>query len=394
MEHVLVRYSEIGTKSPRVRQRMLARLRSRLAERLAYDDIPYDTINHRDGRLIVHTLQPSRVARALSEVPGVRSTSPAIHTTSDLDRITLATDALHIGDSFGVRTHRTGDHPYTSMEVSQHIGTHIQAQTDTPVDLDAPDTWVEIEIRHTDAYVFTTRHDGPGGFPVGTQGTLAALISGGIDSPVAAHQVLTRGCDIYPVYYYNKPHAAGDHVLRFEAALTQLVRFHPAKNWTYALVDMEHANDALLRVGRGRMLLHRAIMFRVADHIATTQGHDGIVTGEAIGQKSSQTTPNLSLTTRQTRTPVYRPLLTWPKERIVEHARLIGTFEHAQIDSACRTIAPDRPATKLTQPEFEDLATKVDIDHLVERTIETIQHVSLEGPSPGTRDAHSLEERV
>lgn len=370
MQRVLVRWSEIGTKSRPVKGRMINQLRDRIRERLAFDGIE-GSITPISGRLVVTTDEVMPAAEALAELPGVASTSPAIATDPTIQAIETASDRLSLGSTFGVDAHVAGDHTFTSSELNQRIGRRLQDRTGAAVDLDEPDTWVEIDVRREAAYLFTQRFDGPDGFPVGVQRPVAALISGGIDSPVAAYEVLTRGAPIVPIYFYNRPFAAEDHLARFEAVIDKLVRFHPAGDWGYYLVDMADPNEALLEIGRGRMLLHRRLMFHVAQRIADDEGLAGLVTGEAIGQKSSQTTANLALTTQGVSGPIHRPLLTVPKEEITDRARMLGTFEEAAIPSACRSLAPDSPATTMEPAELAALAQQIDFESQVDTAYRT-----------------------
>lgn len=378
MDHVLVRYSAIGTKSEPVARRMRSRLRERVAERLAYEALEAPSIENIPGRILVATPAADAAARALAELPGVASTSPADRVEVDFDAIAAATDDLAIEPPFAVRVNTAGDQPFESEALERDLGARIQERTQAAVDLESPTTTVEVDVRDAGAFVFTERYPGPGGFPVGSQEPLVTLISGGIDSPVAAAEVMERGSDIEPVYFYNRPMAAGDHVARFEAALSKLVRLHPAKPWRYHLVDLGPVNETLTAVGTGRMILHRRVLFRVAEHIASETDAVGLVTGEAIGQKSSQTPTNLALTGAAVDLPVHRPLLTAPKEEIADRARELGTFEDAVVDAACRTIAPDNPTPRLGENRLAALEADVEIDRLVEAAIEGIEVVELD----------------
>jgi len=377
MDHVLVRYSEIGTKSNSVAKRLRTRLRDRVAERLGYEGHEEVDVMQVPGRVVIATPAAHDAARAVAELPGVASASPVERVDARFDAIAAATDHLAIEAPFAVRVNTAGYQPFESESLEQKLGARIQERTDAAVDLESPATTVEIDIRDAGAFVFDERYAGPGGFPVGSQEPLVALISGGIDSPVAASEILARGSDIEPVYFYNRPMAAGDHRARFEAVLSKLVRLHPAKTWRYHLVDMAPVNEALSEIGTGRMVLHRRVMFRVAEHVAQTTGAVGLVTGEAIGQKSSQSPANLALTAAAVELPVHRPLLTVPKDDIVHRARALGTFEEAVVDAACRTIAPEHPTPSLGQNRLEALEAEVDIDRLVNIANDRIEVVDI-----------------
>lgn len=377
MEHVLVRYAELGTKTRRVRGRLQQLLRDRLSERLDADGIPYEATTVIPGRIVVETPHADTVARSLAEVPGVQSTSPALQTRPSLEAITAGTDRFRVGSTFGIDTNTAGQQDLSSQVVNEAVGAYVEANHGAAVDLDNPETWIEIDVREPDAYLFTARYEGPGGFPVGTQEPLAALISGGIDSPVAAYEAMTRGADIVPVYAYNQPYVAEDHVARFEETLRTLSRFHPAKDWCYYRIDMEPVNRRLEEIDAGRMILHRIIMFRVTAKVAKEEGLHGIVTGESIGQKSSQTTINLSHTSRAVSLPIHRPLLTWPKDEITEMAREIGTYDWAIVDSACQSIAPPHPTPSLKPHELDRLRDRIDLDGLVDIARDRVDRVDL-----------------
>ena len=377
MDRVLVRFGEIGTKSEPVRGKMVSILRQRIQDRLEHDEIDFEKVRRDTGRIIIETEEAEKAAEAAAELPGAKSSSPAVVTDADIEEIKQAAGNFEVGETFGIKANRAGEHDFDSRDVQIELGSFIEEETGASVDLDNPDTWIEVDVRMEDTYVFIERFEGPNGLPVGASEPLAALVSGGIDSPVAAYEVMTRGCDIVPVYFYNKPIAAEDHLLRVESVLKKLERFHPSKKWHYYVVDMEEVNQELMEIERGRMLLHRQIMFRVSEKIAEKEGLSGLVTGEAIGQKSSQTPSNLELTSRAVDKPIFRPLSTSEKDVITQKAARIGTLEDATINSACSSMAPDSPATSMQQEDFEELKQKADVDRLVDIAFESAERREL-----------------
>ncbi|MFQ3275142.1 MAG: thiamine biosynthesis protein ThiI [Candidatus Nanohaloarchaea archaeon] len=373
MEKVIARFGEIGSKSSQVRGQMLNVLRQRVEDRMEYEEINYSSVSRVSSRVLVDTPEAKEAAEVIAEIPGVSSCSPVFETEPSLDAIKSATEELEIGETFGVDTSRAGEHKFDSMEVNQEIGGFIDSKSEAQVDLDNPETWIRIDLRQDRAFVYTDVLEGPDGFPVGSQGEMAALISGGIDSPVASYEIMTRGADITPIYFYNKPIAAEDHLLRFRSILDELEKLHPSKKWRYYVVDMEEINQELMEIGQGRMILHRRLMFRIAEKIAEKEGLDGIVTGESFGQKSSQTATNLKRTTEAVDLPVHRPLLTKPKNEITDTAREIGTMERSSIESACTTLSPENPATELKEHHLEELEEKLDIREMVESAVENAE---------------------
>lgn len=365
---LLVRYSEIHTKKGKTRQELVQTLRQRIQDRLNYQGIKFNKVSTSPGRIIVEeTVKESKV---VSELPGVKSCSLTSKTRPQLEEVKNSVE-LDVGDSFGVRVKSRTDHSATEWE--RKLGSYIQGKTQAEVDLDNPSTWVRVEIDEDHAYCFSshTTFEGPGGLPAAYQGQYVTLISGGIDSPVAAFEIMKRGSDIFPLYFYNRPYAAEDHLIRFESILEELKKFHSGKKWRYAVIDMESVNEDLLEVGKGRMVLHRRLMFELAEKFREKRNLQGIVTGESIAQKSSQTPWNLQTTSQNVH--VVRPLLTENKDAITEKARDLGTFQYSQIDSACRSISPDSPSTQMSSEKFKKLKSEVDFEELVDRAFETLE---------------------
>lgn len=356
---LLVRYSEIHKKKGRTRTRLLQTLRQRIQDRLEYENFNYGKVSTRPGRIIISNIS-EEVAETVAEIPGVKSCSPAKKVSSDKDSIKQSLP--DVGESFGVRVN-TSNTDFSSQELESEFGAYIQNQTDAEVDLENPETWVRVEIRPDNTYIFTEIYNGSGGLPVASQGKYVALISGGIDSPVAAYETMRRGGDFLPLYFYNRPYAAEDHLIRFESALNELKKFHPSRKWEYGIVDMAEINSTLDELGKGKMVIHRLLMFEIAERIRSKRELQGIVTGESIGQKSSQTPHNLLISSQEF--PIFRPLLTEDKNDIREEAEEIGTFQYSKIDSACADMAPDSPSTRLSREKVESLKEKINFDDLV-----------------------------
>jgi len=186
---------------------------------------------------------------------------------------------------------------------------------------------------------------------------------------------MKRGSDIVPIYFYNSPVAAEDHFLRFKSVVEKLKRFNPARDWKAYKIDMSEVNPELMEIGSGRMIVHRRLMFRVAEKIADKEDLKGLVTGESLSQKSSQTASNLRVTSEAVDLPILRPLISHDKQDIVEKARKIGTYQDAKIASACSTIAPENPRTKIGIRETRNLEKEVEFDKLVETAVESIEEI-------------------
>ena len=387
---VLVRHADVGVKSGKVQAEMERRLRDNVEALLADREIDAE-VERRWSRIVVHADGDTvdAAADAAADAFGVRSVSPATVVSAEKEAIVdeLARTARHlesdaidaeVGDAFAVRARRAGTadaHPFTSEDLERAGGAAVYDElADPEVDLEDPDTTFSVECREEDAFVFTEKRPGPGGLPLGTQTTVVALVSGGIDSPVAAWEVMKRGAPIVPVYLELGDYGGPDHEARAVETVRRLADYAPNYDMRVRKVPAGDAMDLLAEeVGAARMLTYRRFMYRVAEHVAEEADAHGIVTGEAIGQKSSQTARNLGVTSRATDVPIHRPLLTMDKHDIVERARRIGTYHDSTIPAGCNRIAPDYPETNATL----ELVERADPEGLFELAREAAQNATL-----------------
>ncbi|WP_132060373.1 tRNA sulfurtransferase [Halorussus amylolyticus] len=386
---VLVRHADVGVKSGTVQTAMERRLRDNVAALLEDRDIDA-TVERRWSRLLVHADAETVDAAtdAATDAFGVQSASAAVVVTPERDAIVdaLARTArravedgdVSAGESFAVRARRAGEtdaHPFTSKDLENEGGAAVFEELPDPeVDLDDPDRTFSVECREKEAFVFTEKRPGPGGLPLGSQSKVVALVSGGIDSPVAAWEMMKRGSPIVPVYLELGDFGGPDHEARAMETVRRLADFAPnfdTRTWCIPAGDAMTLLDEA--VGPARMLVYRRFMYRVAEHVAESVGAAGIVTGEAIGQKSSQTSRNLGTTSRATDLPIFRPLLTMDKPAITERAKEIGTYRDSTIPAGCNRIAPDYPETNAT-PE---IVGRAEPDGLMERAENAVENATL-----------------
>ena len=373
---VLVRYGEIGIKSAQLRGRMEQRLQENLLAIL--DDRGVDAqVTRENTRLYVET-NPDRVetvAAAAADTFGVVSASPARRVAPTREAIT---DALgnaacehYRGQPYAVRVDRAGPasaHPFSSTELERDGGDAVAraapADADPTVELDDPAVTFSVECRPDDAYVYLDQQAGPGGFPLGTQEPLVALVSGGIDSPVAAWLAMKRGAPVYPLYIDLGEYGGVDHRLRAEETTATLGEYAPNFDTRLRVADGGEVIEELAAdLDMYRMVAVRRFMLQVAAEVAAELDTVGIVTGEAAGQKSSQTMTNFGVTGAAVDLPVHRPLLALDKSTISQRAQAIGTYPDSTIDTGCHLLAPDGPATRppldqVREAEPKDLAER------------------------------------
>lgn len=359
-DRVLIRYGEIGVKSASVQDRMEQLLQNNVEAKLAAEGIDA-TFEREHTRQYVHapTEDLDAVTDAVTEVFGVVSASPTtrVDPTHEAIRDALASAASeHYQDgTFAVRARRAGPrdtHGFSSTDIEQEGGAAVWETAEAngiepEVDLDDPDLTFFVECRPNDAYVFLEKRPGPGGLPVGCQQPLVAMVSGGIDSPVAAWLAMKRGAPVLPLYIDLGEYGGVDHRMRAIETVSRLQEFAPNYDLTLRIAPGGEGIDRIVaEADHFRMLLLRRFMYRIGAHVAEELGAVGLVTGESIGQKSSQTSANLRATSEVTSYPIHRPLLGLDKTEIMERARRIGTYHDSTIDAGCNRIAPDHPATQ------------------------------------------------
>ncbi len=331
----VVRYSEIGLKSDRVRRRFEQQLMENIERQTGGKTFK------RAARIIVIGGSGN-----LDKVFGVKSFSPALEVPADIEAIARAALELYRGEkSFAVRAQRvTKDFPLTSVEINREVGARFQAATGAAVDLEHPELTIGVEIIGKKAYVFREKIPGPGGLPVGVSGKVVALVSTGIDSPVAVWMAMKRG--LAPILLHFD---VGDREA-FNRIVEKLNEWYPG-SLPVRIVEHVPFLEHIRSLGRLICLACKGRMYLVAERIAKEVGAKALVTGENLGQVASQTLDNLAFLSSLISIPVLRPLIFFDKEEIVEIAKKIGTFE-LQSKHRCPFV-PSHPATHPRQEELE-----------------------------------------
>ncbi len=354
-DKAIVRYDEIGIKSNQVRKKMERKLSTNIENILRDRDID-GRAKRAWSRIIIETENPEKAAEAVADVPGVSSTSAVIETPAEKneiqEKVLELAEEKYDGGSFAMNVRRAGEkdvHSFTSQDLEREIGQAVMDQVEgvePEVDLDDPGIEFQVDCRQDKAYVFMDKKRGPGGLPVGTQGKLVGLLSGGYDSPVALWRAMKRGAEIVPVYIDLGEYGGPDHRARVMDIADTLQSYAPNRDMRVRRIPAgEFIEELMDKTGDTRMLHYRRFMYRVAEIIAEEEGCKGIVTGEAIGQKSSQTLSNLKVASKAVDTPIHRPLISMDKKDIIEEAKDIGTHKGSKIPAGCVDIAPEYPET-------------------------------------------------
>ena len=378
MDSVLVRYGEIGIKSDEVRGKYEQTLVKNLKSMLEFAEVSFEAIKRDFGRIFIITNDVS-AAHVAAKVFGVVSTSPANTTSADLGDIeSLAVNIIapHIShaSSFALRVRRTGKHEYSSRDVGVIIGNVIADVTKASVDLTNPDIELYVEIRDRRSYLYTEVIRGVGGMPLGTQGKIIAMISGGIDSPVASWMMMKRGCEIIPLFYDCGLYM-GDTSRKRAVDCIKALAVWAGRPLHMARITLEKTlQNAMQSDRRLTCLLCKRMMYRLATELAREEGAHGIVTGESIGQVASQTTPNLLAINDAAEVPVFRPLIGMDKTEIISLARSIGTYKLSTAggQTSCKA-APKHPSTNANMTSVLKAESRIHIEELRRDAVDTIK---------------------
>lgn len=365
LNSVVVRYGEIGTKSWRTRRWFEDILMNNIREALVSEEVPYKKIEAMHGRIIVWTARPAEATEVLRRVFGVVSLSPAMAVEAALEKINRTALKLFrrkkrdLGlekPRFRVSARRiTKEFPIKSPDLQKLVGEYVLENEEAVVDLRDYDVEIGIEVMEGKAYVFTDRIKGWGGLPIGTQGKVVALLSGGIDSPVAAFLMMKRGCEVIPVHIYS-----GEKSLeKVRKIWSVLRRYHYGGKTDLVVVrinrDTVHRKLREMKREKYMCLFCKYGMIEAADKVAKEMGAKGIVTGDSLGQVASQTLDNLMIVSRATDLPIYRPLIGMDKEEIVSIAKAIGTFELSSLPEDPCPYVPRHPIIRGSPGEFQKL---------------------------------------
>ena len=304
----------------------------------------------------------------------------------DLDSIFDAVES-YLGDdlddapSFKVESKRSDkSFPLTSIGISQEIGGRIaEAHPSTLVDVHHPAYTVYVEIRDLAAYVHGPAEPGAGGLPTGVGGRAAVLLSGGIDSPVAAYMIAKRGVEIECVHFFSYPYTseqAKEKVLELARLLTRY-----CGRMTVNIVGFTEIQEAIRDNCPEEFftLIMRRFMMRIAQSIAQEHGCGCLVTGENLGQVASQTMEAMAVTGAVVQLPLFTPLIGMDKEEIITIARRIGTLDTSILpyEDCCTVFTPRHPKTKPTLAQVEQAEAGLDIPALTARALAQTQKVTV-----------------
>ncbi len=374
-EFVIVHYGELGLKGQN-RPRFVNALARNVLDRLAGLDVHLE--RKRSGRLILRLGSQVRwrdVEDRLRTVFGIAYFARAWRVPLDieaLEKAVLAHLPKRTDISFAVRARRTNKaFPHSSSDINRRLGAAIVEATGWRVNLDHPDLTVHIEVLYQEIFFYFDRVPGARGLPVGVSGKVVNLLSGGIDSPVAAWRMLKRGCEVLNVHFHGAPLVTrASEVKAIE--LTRVLMEWGGLPQLYSIpIGRIQAEIMKSSPPDCRVVLYRRLMVRVAQEIARREGALALTTGESLGQVASQTLENLFVISEAAQIPILRPLIGMDKEEIIAQARQVGTLELSNLpgEDCCTLFTPKHPVTAARLEDIRAIEAEQPWEEWVQRAL-------------------------
>ncbi len=380
----LVHYGEVGLKG---KNRSFFEKKLVQNIRLSLKDTGYAEVQRIYGRILV-TLRPEAdvvaIQERLGKVMGIAHFEPAGATAQNMDAI-QATALELIKDSqfktLKVETKRANKRfPLTSPEISAAVGAHLLKGTGATANMHNPDLRCNIEIVEDAAYIYAEKIRGVGGLPIGVSGKVLVMLSGGIDSPVAAWRMMKRGAKALFVHFYSYPYTDKASLEKVEE-LAQILAIWNYRTQVYLVPFADVQREIVTKTPASfRVILYRRMMVRIAQRIAATAKADALVTGESLGQVASQTLGNIRVIEDVAEIPILRPLIGDDKAEIMELAQQIGTFEISILPhgDCCSLFVPEHPATNASLEAVREAEAELEINALVAQAIEAVEKQTID----------------
>jgi thiamine biosynthesis protein ThiI len=368
---VIAHYQEIALKGKN-RPWFLNRLVRNL--RFALSDLDVPEVRTPMGRLeIVLGSEAAwpEVRDRLGRMFGLANFSLARRVALDLDTIADAlVKDLPAGpvESFRMAVRRADKRfPIPSPDVERVLGRRVQDARGWKVNLSEPALRIGVELLPKEAYYYFGKLPGPGGLPMGSAGRVAALLSGGIDSPVAAWRMMRRGCGTTLIHFHSYPFLSRTSQDKARELARLLTRYQ-FRSHLYLVPFGELQRQITLSVpGPLRVVIYRRMMLRIAERIARLRGAHALVTGEVIGQVASQTIENLTAIDAAATLPVFRPLIGMDKEEITAQAQKLGTYQTSIVpdEDCCTLFTPRHPVTSARRDEIATVEQRLPLAEMV-----------------------------
>src|SRR5919106_954714 len=352
----------------------------------------YARVRRGFGRVSVEFKPAARIDEAVeraARVFGIAYVGTGTRVAPDLDAIGGAGLELMRSapvESFAIRARRSYSAlATTSQEINEKVGRLIQDELGAPVNLGHPHTTLWIELFGGECLVFRDRRPGPGGLPVGVSGRMLALLSGGIDSPVAAWRMARRGADVEMVHFHGQPYTDPSS-LRQAADLCEVLARYQLRTVLHLIPLADAQREIVTNAPSSlRVVLYRRTMMRIASALARELGAQALVTGDSLGQVASQTIENIhTVDSAVAGTQVLRPLIGMDKQEIIDASVAIGTYDLStrHYQDCCVLFEPRSPATRSNPALAERAESGLDVDAIVGKALAGMETRVFELPDP------------
>jgi len=373
---ILIHYHEIQLKGGN-RGWFESRLQQHVSAVLK--GLPHAGIQRFGGRMAIGLTDQSpagEIARRLETVFGIANLAVAYEVSAEYDAIRSTLGELVAGRTFATfkidARRGTKEFPMNSQQLNRELGGLVQNLTGAAVRMNQPELTCFLEIVGRRAFLYFDKIAGEGGLPSQTGGRVLCLLSGGIDSPVAAYRMMRRGCQVRFVHFHSFPHTTLESQEKTRRIAAILARYQLESRLhlvPFAEVQREivaYAPAAL------RVVLYRRFMVRIAERIAENEKAAALVTGDSLGQVASQTLENLRSVSAAARLPIFRPLIGNDKEEIMDCARRIGTYDISIMpdQDCCSLFVPRHPETMSSIAQVEGAERGLDLSRLLAQALE------------------------
>lgn len=377
-DHIMVRFGELSTKGKNKKDfiRVLANniknaLRdfSNVSIETRFDHI-YVVLNGNDPEPIIEVLQ---------DVSGIHSLSLVYKTDPDIEnlkKVSLELIQKEEGQTFKVKAKRADkSYPIISEDIIRHVAGVILANTNLKVDVHNPDILLSIEIRQEGAYVFCKTYPAAGGYPLGVGGKIMHMLSGGIDSPVAAYLLMRRGIKIECIHFASPPYTNVGVIEKLKDILSKLNKYQPEIRLN--IIPFTKIQEEIYRNADESyaITIMRRMMFRLADRLAHRRRCPAFSSGESVGQVASQTLESMYTINEVTSLPVLRPVVAMDKVDIIKLARKIDTYDISirPFEDCCTIFAPKSPKTKPSLEKAKEFEEKFDYETLINEALDNVE---------------------
>ncbi len=340
-------------------------------------------IDRIESRIIVYPEGELDAAlKTLANVFGIAWFAPIIISSTDIEeikKIVVANTGRLLGKRIKVEASRSDkNYPMTSPEINREVGAMLEANGHS-IDLNNPEAKIYIAILKERALISFERFQGLNGLPVGTSGNVLTLLSGGIDSPVAAYLMMKRGCIVDFLHVHSGKDAEEVKSSKIIRMIEGLKKFHPFKFRLFIAPYTEFYKKAISMDQKSELVVFRKFIIRLADRIAKENGSLGVVTGDNIGQVASQTLENLAAVNDATTLPIYRPVVSYDKQEIINLAKRIGTYDVyiEEYKDCCSLVAVKHPSTRVKVETAKKLEQEIGIDEIIEKTMMQVEMIEV-----------------